>query len=142
MSTPHPDSVLVEAIRTPQYVFKPGKWRAAILHFLFEVWSGNDEFKHSITIDSAVLTLDPTTHQYMLQSVSLVTHNPTLTEATADNSLAVSNNQLDVQDGLVRFVKNTKIKTLLIRFPGNGILILEKARKYSALFMRYTLPAS
>ena len=96
-------------------VFAENHWREAILHYLFGMWSGKRIFsdEQRISFGDVTLALDPCERLYDISGKGErdeVDYNI----RCSDNTLCVSNTRQDVEQGLIRFAKNPKIRALLI----------------------------
>lgn len=114
-------------------------WREAILTFLNGVWSDHIVINHpaEICFNNIRLQLGQNNEYYVY---FLVERDGTNFNATApynrDAMYIVSYPSAnDVEAGLIRFVRNNKIRQLVIGFPGVGRVTLTKDQKRGSLFV-------
>lgn len=109
---PQPRDLQVSGLQ----IFTEDRWRDCILHFLFGVWSDDRNVTHrpKIQLGEITLRLIQATGEYVAYGDSLEPEHPSFTE---DETLVVSGSQLGVEMGLVRFVKNDRLKLLVIVLP-------------------------
>lgn len=109
--------------------YRENRWREAVLEYLFGIWSG-DAYTLSrpkIRFGSFTLRL----HQkgfYYGYGVSPDAIGPEYAAMTNENTIRTSNSHSEVEQALVRFVKNNRIRFLHIGFAplGQGYLFLWK----------------
>lgn len=116
------------------------QWRAAIEYYLEKIWSGDAEFMQSPQIyfaslynrprdtfwNHAVLDLDSTTHTYSGYWLGKIAPSNVTPDFDRDKIITVGSNQPAVEWGLARFLKDRKIKMLIIRFPVERWMCLVK----------------
>lgn len=119
--------------------FNGSLWREAILFFLNGIWSGDDfiNSRPKIYINNTTMKLgsnmgpNPYPRYYadiqdngkrpqVKDSEIFVVHQPT---------------QAEVENGLIKFVKNNQIRMLVIMFPESGPLFFTKGHKRSELYI-------
>lgn len=118
--------------------FEPHQWRKAILYYLNGVWSGNHNvmYRPKISlgnlpaegsVSEVVLRLSPATKEYYAYGTSAEL------PIVVGNFLVVGCGQNEVEGGLIRFVRNDRIRNLSILFRDGGNVCLLKGRKRSDL---------
>jgi hypothetical protein len=106
--------------------FPESRWREAVLHYLFGVWSNNQQvmYRPKISFDGIVLRLDPTTQTYYAYGQAQHSASRRAWHALLDRwdrkcsgeILEVSCNKNEVEVALIRFVKDNQISNLTIHF--------------------------
>ncbi len=112
--------------------FPEHRWREAILYYLFGIWENREEvmYRPKIHLGGITLRLNPSTGTYYAYGTSDDEEcGPWVGENGEE--LVVSCHQLEVEIGLIRFVKNDSIRTLLIRLEDGGEICLWKTRRRS-----------
>lgn len=113
--------------------FAESEWRNAILHYLFGVWDGNPQngvaHRPKISFGCVVLRLNPVADAYVGYLNSDV-------EKAGDEfprhgfpgnaTLVVGYRRAQVENGLIRFVKNILIRHLALSLPGGCTIHLWK----------------
>ena len=117
-------------------VFKGSHWREAILFFLNGIWSDDAEVTHrpKISFNNTVLRRDGERY------IGYYSLDPDSGERphVADKDILVipESTQAEIENGLIRFVKNNQIRQLGICFEGKGVIVLTKGQKHrGALFV-------
>ena len=106
-------------------VFHEDKWRDCILYYLNGIWSGNLDvtWRPRLYFGGITLRLDEEKGEYFAYGRSQLDPRPEF----ADNEmLTVGSAQLEIQDGLARFVKNDRIKFLDMGMANGGLVRLWK----------------
>ncbi len=112
-------------------------WRDAITIYLNGIWQGNEEISHrpKIVLNGIGLRLHGETYVgYLSSSEYLPTERPRV----ADKDLLVipQPTQAEVENGLIRFVRNSQIRQLGICFPDSGgVIAFTKGLKPGNLFI-------
>lgn len=107
--------------------FPQDRWREAILHYLFGVWSDRKSVMYRPKISFGLLSLRlwPKGAEYYAEGRA-VEYVPLFPN---EEVLTVSHQQVDVEQGLIRFVKNDAIKMLVINLENHGKLRLWKKER-------------
>ena len=109
--------------------FPEGRWREAILFYLFGIWANRESVTHRPKINFGDITLrlapgDGEYYAYGTPNEELPTECPA---GERDDHLVVRSwKQADVEVALARFVKNDRIKWLTLSFRYSGRLMLWK----------------
>jgi len=112
--------------------YPENRWREAILAFLFSVWSGDTYVlgRPKIHFGQLTLRLDRDEKRYFVYgkgSDLVVTEGiKTLDE---DARLCIGDSQATVETGLIRLVKDNRIKALQICSCGHSIALWKKGRR-------------
>jgi len=117
--------------------FPGNHWREAILHYLFGVWGGENEvlYRPKISFGGTSrswfeLRLDRETLEYFAywngNEPPAVEQSP---HFKPEEILTVGYSQFEVEQGLIRFVKNNRIRMLTISFSKLRSLHLWKGRE-------------
>lgn len=112
-------------------IFEEWRWREAILHYLFGVWSDYSRvmYRPKICLGGVSLSLDTENEEYYAQGESPDREHPFFS-SREERVLSVRCSQLEVEQGLIRFVKNNRIILLNITFRDSSRLCLwKKARR-------------
>lgn len=111
--------------------FSEERWREAILHFLFGVWGNKYEvmYRPKICFGQLTLRLDPDDREYFAYGLSRDDELPDFPSKDRDSEFVVGCSQTEVEQGLIRFVKNDQIKKLTIALRNHGTLVLWKKER-------------
>ncbi|MDP3957546.1 MAG: hypothetical protein Q8Q10_03545 [bacterium] len=111
-------------------VFPEQEWRKAIEHYLFGVWSASDEvvIRPKISFSRLTLRLNRSNGEYYAYGVPQEKLPPGFAESQRHYTLFVgTGHQSNIETGLIRFVKNKRIKLLRMYLPmSEGYLTLWK----------------
>ena len=116
-------------------MFDGSRWREAIIAYLYGIWAGNEVVTHrpKINFDYTTLRLDREKYVGYYSVFANASNRPRVADKDV---LVVPDTQAEVENGLIRFVKNNQIRQLAIVFSGKGALVLTKGgRKRSELFL-------
>ncbi len=110
--------------------FEERGWRECVLYYLFGVWSGaeNVVYRPKINFGEITLRLNVGEGRYYAHGTPVELEYPYF---LATETLVVENGQRDVEIGLVRFVKNNRIKMLVIKLSEGSELRLWKKSERS-----------
>jgi hypothetical protein len=138
-STATGSRVEVVQIARGGYSIKGSRWREAILAYLNGIWA-NDVVVYVVArghprISFNSITLRLYGGKYIGYYLFTETSGVRPDMAYEDVFVVPDPTQAEVENGLIRFVKNNQIRQLAIVFPGKGNLILTKGRKRSELFV-------
>ena len=105
--------------------FDPSRWREAILYYLFGVWGNKQEvmYRPKIMFGNITLRLDTGSSSYYAYGSST---SETAPHVPPEAHLIVGCGQGEVEQALIRFVKNDAIKVLTIAVPNHGRFCLWK----------------
>ena len=124
-------------------IFPQERWREAILSYLFGLWTNKSEvvYRPKIAFGTIVLRLDQSKGAYYAYG-----KNQEGEQAPYFNDeevLIVGPKQEEVEIGLVRFVKNDRIRRITITSDNSGFVRLwKKARRGEYGVMSYNIPIS
>jgi len=110
--------------------FPEARWREAILYYLFGIWSNNDKvaYRPKIMFNDLTLRLNRGAGTYYAYGRLEVPEKPPRTNG--DEMLKVDDpNQCDVEIGLIRFVKNSQIKMLVLNLQPGSLVLWKKTRR-------------
>ena len=104
--------------------FGENRWREAIMYFLFGIWGNKPEVmcRSKIRIGHITLLLLPSDGTYLACGASA----EDAPWEVGEDCLTVSDRQLEVENGLIRFVKDDSIRTLFINIGSIGQVCLWK----------------
>jgi hypothetical protein len=127
---------LVTEIQVAGRVFFEGnRWREAVLAYLNGIWADDSgvTYRPKIMLNNTVLRIHGEEYVGYYSSDPEKGDRPRV----ADKDVLVIPNptQAEVENGLIRFVKNNQIRQLGICFPGKGQIVLTKGNKRSQLFV-------
>jgi hypothetical protein len=114
-------------------LFDTNHWREAVLYFLFGVW-GDEEpvmYRPKIGLPPNLTLRLATNHDAYYAYGDGGDAKPP--EFWDEQKLVVGSGQLEVENGLVRFVKNNRIEMLQIDFPEGTTLCLWKGQRRGEL---------
>lgn len=103
--------------------FPEARWREAILSYLFEIWSGRPRATGypMIGFGNITLRLDPSCGLYYAYGIPSKESPGYEHFVKGDEDIHVrSGRKEDVEVGLIRFVKNNRIKLLTLWLPTSG----------------------
>lgn len=106
--------------------FEENRWREAILYYLFGMWGDKDNvtYRPKIRFGSMSLSLNTITNRYYAYGRSLNWEVPPF---KGDEILIIGGcDQNEVDIGLARFVKNDRIRIIVIPFGNDQFLRLWK----------------
>lgn len=108
--------------------FPQNRWREGILYYLFGIWSDKVEvtYRPKIHFGFACLRLSPGERQYYAYGKCPDTEKPSFPE---EGVLTVSWEQTEVEQGLIRFVKNEAIKMLVVTLKNHRQFCLWKKER-------------
>ncbi len=113
--------------------FPMNQWRNAVCSYLFGMWAGHGSvtYRPKICFDSVTLRLDQDLDQYLAYGRG---HSPlpNWSSYTDGQIQEVCSGQYEVESGLIRFVKDNRVRVLVIDFE-NSQLILYKGKKRGML---------
>jgi hypothetical protein len=116
-------------------VFEGSRWREAILFYLNGIWSNDVAVTHrpKINFNKTVLRRDGERYigYYSLDPDS--GDRPPV--ADKDVFVIPEPTRAEIENGMIRFVKNNQIRQLGICFEGKGAIVLTKGHKRSELFV-------
>ena len=117
-------------------VFEGSRWREAILAFLNGIWADDVAVTHrpKISLNNTVLRIGRG-EKYVGYFVYAPDFGGRPTVADKDLLVVPDPTRAEVENGLIRFVRNGQIRQLGICFPGKGNIVLTKGRKRSELFV-------
>lgn len=122
--------------------FPESRWREAILFYLFGVWADKEDVisRPKIIFGNVTLRLDLDAREYFAYGCS---HDEQLPSFPKEATLMVGCSQDEVEQGLIRFVKNDRIKFLAICLPCQGRVELWKKEKRGQYgYTAYGIPTS
>ncbi len=110
-------------------IFPEERWREAILYYLFGVWSGDESVtgRPKIIFGEVTLRLDPQRCEHFVYGKG--SDYDFATATGPGEHLVVDPAQKDVELGLVRFVKDDRIKKLSIAWSTTVRLSLYKTKR-------------
>jgi len=117
------------------FSFPESRWREAILFFLFGIWSGKPEVvgRPKIIFGDLTLRLDAEAEEYFAYGRSYESLPLLIASLLSKKHLSVGPRQAEVEQGLIRFAKNNRIKLLTIHAQGGqGIVYLWKKERRGA----------
>ncbi len=105
--------------------FKEDRWRDCILYFLFGMWSdaGNVTYRPKLDLGEITLRLNEEKCEYFAYGRPVELQHPSF---SIEETLTVCYAQMAVEQGLVRFVKNDRLKLLVILLRDGGEVRLWK----------------
>lgn len=119
-------------------------WHNAILHYLECIWKGDDAvlYRPKINFFGTTLRLNKEKGVYYVYDGNIVEPMATVvSEAKETERIFVQNSKSDVEVGLISFIKNKRIKELVIQFPKDIELRLSKTKTNSiAVSLKGVLP--
>lgn len=107
------------------------RWREAILYYLFGIWAGKEEVtdRPKIIFGTVTLRLDSEAREYFAYGRS---HEESPHQRFREEEMVmVGSKQVEVEQGLIRFVKNDRIRLLTICLPCSGRVTLWKKERRS-----------
>jgi len=126
-------------------VFEAHRWREAILHYLNGVWGNRQEVMYrpkihfstpSTTNEFAHVTLrlDPRSRTYWLEGIPPIDEDRS-PRFNAEQTIVVAEpgKQTDVEQGLIRFVRDNRIKLFILNLGSEGELRLWKSERRAEL---------
>ncbi len=121
--------------------FPGSRWREAVLFYLFGIWGNREDvtYRPKIHFGDICLRLDRQSKEYYAYGHAEV---PELTPITSsEETLFVRSGQNEVEIGLIRFVKDNRIKKLVLSLgPGGACQLLlwkkEKRSEYGVAGIR------
>ncbi|MEK7664219.1 MAG: hypothetical protein AAB340_02150 [Patescibacteria group bacterium] len=120
-------------IQVAGFIYYPeNRWREAILAFLFELWSEKlPAFRPKIILGQLTLRLNSIENRYFVYGKGADRTIPEVVKALDEDArLLTSDSRSAVETGLIRFVKNNRIKALQIYFCyGYSIVLWKKDRR-------------
>ncbi len=108
-------------------LFPMNRWREAILHYLFGVWSNKNNVmcRPKINFGGVSLRLDLGTRRYYAYGTAPDAEPPTFT----GREIITIDDQSEVEVALIRFVKNDEIKRMTIVFRNHMWLYIWKTER-------------
>ncbi len=105
--------------------FPEDRWRDCILHFLNGLWSGDLDIacRPRLHLGEITLRLDEEAGEYFAYGTSLETPVPEVADYEMEYSIG---SRLEVQDRLMRFVKDDRIKLLVLRLRVGTVCLWKK----------------
>jgi len=106
--------------------FEENRWREAILFYLFGIWSGKEDvtYRPKIHFGMMCLRLDPDTGQYFAYGASPDWEIPQ--DLGGELLITDGCGKYEVEVSLARFVKNDRVRMLVISFGDGQFLRLWK----------------
>ena len=126
--TPLPVRVDHEIQVSGHTIFPGYRWREAILYYLFGIWGDRLEvtYRPKISFGGVTLRLNVGARAYFAYGE----HSGDCGGISAETEmLIVGCGQDEVEQGLIRFVKNDRIRVLVIGLPLRGIINLRKKER-------------
>lgn len=134
-----PREVAREIQISGQTNFAANRWREAILYYLFGVWGDKSEvmYRPKIHLGPITLRLNPSAETYYAHAVPLLPEDElNLSLFSSEEMISVGPRQTEVETGLIRFVKNGRIKLITIHLDNGGLLRLWKGNRRGDLFLQ------
>lgn len=114
------------------YQFSENRWREAILAFLFGIWSGKPSVldRPKIIFGGLTLRLDKVERRYFAYGKGADDYcGMPMTCPFGSEDLTVGDSQVEVEIGLVRFVKDNQIKLFTINLRDGCLVLWKKSRR-------------
>jgi hypothetical protein len=110
--------------------FPENRWREAILYYLFGIWGNKKEvtYRPKINLGGVTLRLDHCVDAYYAYGFSEEEYSR---DGLGIGELSVGYQRLEVENGLIRFVKDDTIRALFINFANGGRLCIWKKSQRS-----------